>query len=620
MACCAQNTPGAGLVPADSCKRVNYTLGMLLGVDDFVQESVYNGSRRRELAREVLGYGTVHGLQVLAEADGDKGPRLRVTPGMAWLPSGTPVCVDSDQCANLNDWLAAHEAEVAAALAGAMLSPPRLTLYLVLSHLQCLTDNVPIPGEPCRSDEDLMQPSRIADSFRLALRLAPVTQREEDGLRDFVEWLVGQPLVSGSPPLDEAAFMDQLREAAHDWLMPGSPPLSSPSWPPDYMSGEAPPGTDEAMFRLALRLWTTELRPLWMARADCGCDAPPIAPVDDVVLLAQLEVDLVPTEAGGGWRVSDIGAGVTIDESRRPILLSLRMVQELVLRQQGTDPGNMVVPETAFGLLPEAGSALAYARADHTHGSPALPELAGDVTGPLDATLVERLLGVPLALGSPLADGQVLTFEGGLWVAGEVSAVLPDLGGDVAGAPAATVVTQLQGRPLNVPGPAEGQVLRFSGGTWIAADLPAAPPAPEDRFVGRGTPAPYEIVAAGTVELELHNREPVVRVLPPPSAYGGLAVRGVRQFDAGIRAMEIACTVAVTKPDALPNYIVKLTPAWIERTKFGFQLYLLGDIDSTGADIVAFRILLRAEEQIVDGDFFFRFQIEVSRFGELSDA
>src|SRR5687767_71529 len=104
MGCCAENPVGPGVVDVDAGKRVNYTLGMLLGVDDFVQEAAYHNARRRELARELLGYGTARGLQVSIEPHGDEGPRLRVSAGTAWLPSGTAVCVGSDQCCTLKTW------------------------------------------------------------------------------------------------------------------------------------------------------------------------------------------------------------------------------------------------------------------------------------------------------------------------------------------------------------------------------------------------------------------------------------------------------------------------------------------------------------------------------------
>ncbi len=669
MACCtSSNSPGPGAAATDTCKRVNYTLGMLMGVDDFVQEQVYNGSRRRELAREVLGYGTVHGLDVIVEADGDKGPRLRVTPGMAWLPSGTPVCVDSDQCANLNDWLKANAAAVQTAMT---VSPPAVSLYVVLSYVQCLTDNVPIPGEPCRSDDELMAPSRIADSFKLELRLAPPAQREEDALRDFVEWLVSLPLVPTSPPLDEASFTEQLRAAAQDWLNPASPPTSPPTLPGDYMSGIAPAGTSEALFRTALRLWATELRPLWMARADCSCSASPIPPLDDAVLLAQLDIGLVPTLVGSDWQVSDQGTEpVVIDESRRPILLSLRMVQELILRQWDTSPGDTVVAETLFGQLPDAGTALAYARSDHTHGSPELPALGGDLSGTLEDARIDSLQGVPLAAASPITEGQVLTFEGGMWVPKDLPppAPLPDLAGDVSGpiatnrlasihgVPLAEVATvsegqvltvsgglwvprpvpapppvvtplpnlagdltgpinanrlaNLQGRPLNAPTPQANQVLRFVNGSWTAVDLPDPAPAPAGQFVERGTPDPYQIVAAGEVRIVASGSGGTLTMLPAPG-YGKLD--GKLAPGTG-NQLPVNFTARVSGAKKLPNYIVKLTPVWVEGAKVGFRLYLNGAVTATGTNAIGFQVLLVADSQIVDGTFRLGFQLEVSRF------
>lgn len=616
MGCCGPNNLGAGATTPESCKRVNYTLGMLLGVDDFVQESAYHGARRRELAREVLGYGTVHGLQVIVEADGDKGPRVRVMPGMAWLPSGTPVCVDSPQCANLNDWLAAHAGEVDAALAGSPAPESPFTLYAVLSYAQCLTDNVPIPGEPCRDESELMQPSRVADGFRLELRLAPPPpQREEDAVRDFVEWLVRLPLAVASPPLGEAEFIEQLREAARDWLAPTSPPAS----PSDYMLGSAPAGTSEALFRAALRLWTTELRPLWMARADCGCKAASIPTYDDAVLLAELRVDLVPTSGSGGWRVSDTGPAVEIDEGRRPVLLSLRMVQELIAHHPSPDPGNAVLAETAFDLVPDAGVSLAYARADHTHGSPVLPELGGDLSGPIAAAHVESLQGVPLVAASPLVEGQVLTFEGGQWVprAPELPELPPppSLVGDVVGPPGGNQITALQGRTLNAPNPIANQVLRFVGGQWQAADLPEPPPL-GGEFVDRGDrERRYQIVAAAEFDLLLRlggRRVPVLR-----HHYG--QIEGVSAIVDSQQPQRAVIRLRVKVPDAQKflGHIVKLTPVWTEVTPFSFQLYLLEEVIAEGDELIEFRVLLLAEKQIAEGaELPFRFQVELSRFEE----
>ncbi len=657
MGCCGQNPVGSGAVAVDTCKRVNYTLGMLLGVDDFVQESAYHSARRRQLARAMLGYGTLNGLAVVVEVDGDKGPRLRVTPGVAWLPSGTPVCVDAEQCCNLNDWLAARATLVSQALAAD--SPPaNIVLHVVLSYAPCLTDNVAIPGEPCRSEDELMQPSRVADGFTLELRLAAPPQREEDAIRDFVDWLTNIPVVTGSPPIDEQHFIAQLRDAAHAWLQPSSPPML----PDDFMFG-APAGglrADEALLRAALRLWTTELRPLWMARSGCGCGAQQPAGVDDAVLLATLDVPVVDTGGGSGWRVSSASEDqVTIDESWRPVLLSLRMVQELITQNPTPEAADSVVAANTFGLLPAAGIDPAYSRADHSHGTPTLPNLGGDLSGAIGAASVDKLQNVPLAatgavngqgllfngtgwapadvvtelptLGGDVtgaigettvaglqgrsmsaaapASGDALLFTGTAWAPGRATAVIPPFGGDLSGAIGTETLVRLQGQPVEAKDPAPDDVLRFVDGNWVPAPLPTT----TGDFVGR-TAGPYEIVAAGEIQLDFSNMELSVDSAEQ-SSYGSLKLDNGRVMDNFHAHIGFTATVPGTE-ELAPRYVVKLTPIWLlDSSKTEFKLYLLDSVMSDG-DVIGFTVRLSADSQIVDGEFSFRFHVEVSRFFE----
>src|SRR4030081_1398325 len=92
----------------DPSKRVNYTLGMLLGVDDFNQEYAYLAGRDQWMARDLLGYGTISGLRVTLDHPA-KGPRVSVSAGSALSPRGKMICVKPAQCAYLNDWLSANE-------------------------------------------------------------------------------------------------------------------------------------------------------------------------------------------------------------------------------------------------------------------------------------------------------------------------------------------------------------------------------------------------------------------------------------------------------------------------------------------------------------------------------
>jgi hypothetical protein len=378
----------------DPTKHVNYVLGMVLGVDDFTQEFAYLAGQDQWLARVLLGYGTVCGLRVSVEPDA-KGPRVEVASGTALTPRGQLVHVPAAQCASLNDWLAVarNREELVARLD----SPPgdEISLFVVLCYRECPTDMIPIPGEPCRSEDDSMAPSRVQDDFRLELRFTPPEQREEDALRDFVEWLRQIEIVDGVgsfATLDE--FLDAVRTAAH---LPGSPPNS----PPDFMFGSPPAGLRIpaaaacAYLRAAFRIWVTELRPLWLG-AGQTCRTPPD---EACVLLAELNVPLVQVALSGEWRVDD-SRQVDINEERRPYLLPLRLLQEWVLCGRltgessggggvlGPTPADVVVAETTFGQPATAGVSLDYSRADHTHGTPPLPPIPTPPT-PADTVIAE---------------------------------------------------------------------------------------------------------------------------------------------------------------------------------------------------------------------------------------
>jgi len=316
-------------IPPDPTKHVNYTLGMLLGVDDFNQEFAYVSGRARWLARDLLGFGTTNGLRVSQDKD-VKGPRVVVSAGAAVTPSGCMICVDPAQCAYINDWLAANQDKLTLQL----LSPPAgLNLYLVLCYRSCPVDSVPIPGEPCRSEADLMAPSRLQDSFTLDLRLDPPKQPEEDGIRAFADWL-DQVEVTDAPGAftTPSAFASALDAAAptpdfvrnHGLIFP----MGSPLFGMRVHTIDAGP-----CMRAAMRIWVTKIRPLvhtnCASTACCGGASSATPPAtDDCVLLAQLNVPVVIPSPAGPWLVDDTKS-VVIDESHRPIVVHLRMLQEL---------------------------------------------------------------------------------------------------------------------------------------------------------------------------------------------------------------------------------------------------------------------------------------------------
>jgi hypothetical protein len=340
----------APVAPPDPFRHVYYTLGMVLGVDDFDQEFAYLAGRDRWLARAVLGYGTVCGLRVTTDVDAAKGPRVVVAPGTAVGPDGRLVRVTPAQCAALNAWLARPEntAGIGPRLLG---SPPHnvLRLYVVLSYRESPSDPVPIAGEPCRSADQATAPSRLVDDYQLDLRFDPPVQTEEDALRDFAEWLAGVHFTDGPGPFaGPADFENAIRAAAHVGSPPGSPPDFLYGSPPDSLrvrTSDAP-----AFLRAALKLWVTELRPLWLAPGQTAAGDPP---ADGALLLAGLDVPVVNVALTGQWKVDDT-TPVAVLEANRPVVAPLRLLQELVLRGvAGRGAGSVA----AAGMFSAAGSA-----------------------------------------------------------------------------------------------------------------------------------------------------------------------------------------------------------------------------------------------------------------------
>lgn len=314
----------------DPSKHVNYAYGMVLGVDDLTQEFAYHSGRDRWMMRDAVGYGTLSGLRVAVGADKNGDAEVTVEAGTAVSPSGQLIRVAPRQCANVVNWLGFAKNQDA--IKKYVNIPPGgdLRLYVVLCYRDCPTDNVPIPGEPCRDESDAVAPSRIKDDFRLELRFRAPAQEEEDALRDFIKWLNEHVVFTDETNdlTDLETFIERLRKAAHDPSTPLSPPDFILDSPIDVMSVAAQDACE--YLRTAFRLWVTELRPLW--RPDFfgsmpGC-ADQVTKTDDdaedadCVLLAEL---LVPLDATGQL---DAMKEIVIDEERRPYIVHLRMLQE----------------------------------------------------------------------------------------------------------------------------------------------------------------------------------------------------------------------------------------------------------------------------------------------------
>lgn len=658
MGCCDSTPANLDAAALDPTKHVNYVLGMVLGEDDFRQEFAYHQNRDQWLARDLIGYGTVRGLDVSVEP-GDKGPRVRVEAGAALSSQGQLICVPSAQCADINGWLASHDDAVRRRLG----SPPgALKVYVALCYRDCQTDAMPIPGEPCRSDAELTQATRLADDFCLKLMLDRPRQREEDAIRNFCLWLRQIDMRdNGQPSTDKAVFLGAIRDAAQPWL--GSPPASPPASPPgDFLFGSPPASLHIApadvidYLRIAFELWTTELRPKF---AQCCVGCAPNCPdtkddgdcCPDPLLLAQITLDLVAKE-GALLLDSDKPLPQPAD-GVRPYVLHLRMVQEWLLGALGQSAvpvaGNSVVAATAFGQAPAAGTSEDYSRADHDHGLPVLPDLAGDVTGAIAGNTVAALRGIGLAAAAPAA-GDVLTFQNNQWtpqapananipspgatVADETSFGLaaavgasadyaradhthgtPALNGDVVldGDSQDNLIVALQRRKVDALNPQAGQLLGFDGNAWV----PVAPPqAGGGQFVGRPIKQAFNIVAAGWVTMELDFASGQDNPLEGQEAKVTPTYNRLQAITPHIsKGGGVRFTFPKFSPDS--TYIVKLTP-WLlpgQESIASLQLFFTGFFpkDQPQAGVPPGFTVAVAQRR--DDRFrIIRFMIEVSEF------
>jgi hypothetical protein len=335
MSCFCASPDSLSSGTPDPTKHVNYVQGMILGVDDFNQEFAYLTERDQWLARDLIGYGTVTGLAVTIE-DSDKGKRVAVSTGVAISPRGQLIRVAPRQCAVLNDWLN-HPKIKANIPAGTKMLPA----YVVLCYRDCPTDDVPILGEPCRTEEESMAPSRIVDDFRLELRLQPPAQSEEGAVRKFVALLRQIHVLDFTPGKDDLQnFLDAIRADLLELQSPLASPLDLHFGSP-LRALEVPRSHLCEWLRAAFRLWVTVLRPLfqsdWASSRGCGCgSAKDQQPMNEECLLLA-EIGLPVFQASGNWSVDSTPA-ITLNEENRPYLLHVRMLQEWLLCGECTPP------------------------------------------------------------------------------------------------------------------------------------------------------------------------------------------------------------------------------------------------------------------------------------------
>lgn len=334
MTCCTPFNPaGAAAAPTPS-QHVNFTTGMVLGVEDYRAEFAYHSARDQWIMREAGGNGTLAGLDVLPEEDGTNGPRIRVTAGSAAAPSGQLICVGRDQCASINAWLATPDVAskvTKIASFNADTSKARLSLWLTLCYTDCSALPVPIPGQPCRSEEDLMADSRVMDDYLLSLSFASPLHSEWRAMQ-LLKMFEASWIEDPAQPQTAAArktLEDKLRKQLAALFAVGGTFTAA-----EIAAITLHPALRPWLRRRLRQMWITRVRPLVMAQS---CADGPRG--EDCVLLARIVIPVF--KPGADWQLEGGGApldAVQVDESERSFIESPALASALFGQAALPDP------------------------------------------------------------------------------------------------------------------------------------------------------------------------------------------------------------------------------------------------------------------------------------------
>jgi hypothetical protein len=361
--CCTSATSDKALLNPN--KRVNYTFGQVLGVDDFRQEQEHFEWKHRLSNLLLHGTGTVCGLGVTAEAVGSD-VEVRIAPGYAVSPHGRWVWVERPLCARLGEWLAKNSATQ---------SPPpgagRHTVYVRLCYAECPTDIVPIAGAPCADESDTRAASRVLETASAEFSWEPPDTHPEAHHRLFGALLERVEIIEGVlSPDDSERFLEAVRDLGRVSDGQTSPPSSPPDethhggpahhgqahgHPLGHMHESPPLSPDETRFELsgetacdtirqALVIWTTEVCP-HVNGPLLSCEED-----DDCLLIACVNFEL----DGAGQLVT---TGVEVSDCGRPVIVSDRLKQELFCLLGGQGTVGATGPAGPTGATGAAGAA-----------------------------------------------------------------------------------------------------------------------------------------------------------------------------------------------------------------------------------------------------------------------
>ncbi|WP_405868135.1 hypothetical protein OG407_49745 [Streptomyces sp. NBC_01515] len=305
-------------------QRVNYSYGMVLGLDEFLQEQLYLQEKDYRLRRTLHGFGTSYGLNVTVArpADSTIDFTVAVSPGAGIDQWGREFVLREAQCIRLLPWVLAQEQAQPGIVTAHGDGCGDVPVYVVASYATCLDALVPLPGQTCGGDQSQV-PSRIRDSWNIELRWDPPAMPRWDSDRRLGRLLASTVLVDEYDPAlpDENALIDAVRALpAQAPNGPGDIDQSQPSEIPVVyqVSRERALATWDQIFAI----WVSEIRP----QLEPDLLAPPESS-DPAILLGAVRFST------GVWPPfnpadPDLFSANTFDPGR-PTVLNTQLIQEL---------------------------------------------------------------------------------------------------------------------------------------------------------------------------------------------------------------------------------------------------------------------------------------------------
>lgn len=434
----------------DPNKRVRYSTGLVLGVDEFQQEQQFFLERDHLHQRGLHGYGVVCGLDVSID-----GSKINVSPGLAVDRLGRSVRVDHTQCGDVQEWLDQQ--------AGTVVSDK---VYVTLCYRECETDSVPVPGAPCRSEDETVAPSRITSGFEIRFLENLPEQDFENAVRLFGAMLAavrGRATTPGVPEIDIGTTVSGFRDeflALRD----------HPGVPSEIVVRDTQ--FNELMAAL-LDLWVRDLKPR-MNLASKYCGLPDAE--EGCILLAELSVK------DGAWSAF-FGS--------RPLLLSTRLLQEYVRRRDTIVPAHAdlkglgaddhphylrrdgyrpMFGNLRFRVLEDVRDLKIMGLADGEAVGEALvwgQAAGGDLANAYPAPKVVAVMGLPVRYTSSRPNGSVMVLSGG--AATREWAVRKLTQSDLADKPQLALDELTD---VTTAGAADGRLLGFMSGEWVPVEPP----------------------------------------------------------------------------------------------------------------------------------------------------